>query len=1329
MTMSKTIRTLVALTLVASVLQVNSNKIKLIDDFVCANSAKSILITLGGRIPTLDWTLGFWIRVDNVAGVNSPFMSFASSLSTIPLDFTIKTETATTFALYVGGVKNFVFTGADWVDDSEFQHIRRIAGNEWHYFTFAVKNFVTYVQIFRTADQQTGYSATSPLVYTTSNTNLVIGGTSSNIACSFSFRLHQLYLFDKAFGIIFGASFDQAKLLKFGGGFFIALYPMNINSSPRNFLNLLNLKTHKTIVENDIKKKTRLNFPTDIWGVFRINFSKYDITIKYPTSIFPKSPTDNSYTFFINYFIWKSASFDNTCWQEYVCYWIPTYSIQFYTRGKVGYSQYEIFSLIKQIDYSQSKVSILLRVGSQVMEFNPKAFFVNYSVSVGEQYSSASVRNNILMPKAVVTACYGNKNSKTCSSEYDLNTELRSDDIHQSIFPQAGSRYGEWGPTYNLFDFYVGEISFIEDSLLDYNAASRKLSNDNDYNYIIVFYANWATIQRLVSYSFDKLTFTSTSYQNYSVCGIGCAYCMGEKCLSCGNSYPRSLGSLYCVNDNGLYIRDELSLVEYPEFDMQSINILNNLTQIMDMMQKYVVNITFKDDPNFTNTIAFNSLENSNFNPYLRTYYTKKEKIYYRSMLVYMFQQVYDDFNKINKYLVRAFVKKINPKDYKINNPYAMMQEDLCFNDQLEYKTDPTGVSKCVRVCQLAFFNDITIPVCRYCPPDCTDCANYSLCLSCFNDCQLVEGECFCKDTWKQELMHHRVNFDPLAELSRRKGVIQVELILEQIVELLSLVSCPIARTNIKGSCPRCKDGCLSCTSDMKCNKCDANYQLTAAQICEFSFGVVALEKKRKIATEGGCLRCFQQRDVKSDGCATCETVCPCNMIANTVFYSYLLICSNSTLNGEYFAVPFSHKLYSQKRVGEEFALRILPKPRAVNFTYHMDLDLIGNSTQCSFEPTSDFPIVSGDLEWIARNFAISENLRLVLDFGIDALIITLCLFDAHVANVLIAFIQFNKTFLYVSMSNVKVGGVYDYVNFNVYQAKERQLGLFVDPHSPYEYLAQHIRMAGEKLATKYTVYTFLTLIAIAKLFMLFGKSHTFFEKKFEVEGWRDRFMHYYFKLVHVVTFKYFYVFVVSLNLFLRDLTLLKNEYHKCVWTVILLTLMYYPIYFRYRAFSFFRKTKVSSIAVFTTLRAPKRFALNQYIVKNRWGEELFVLAKTCSLYFLRKYPEGMLAAVLVVIILEMICLLFVLHIVNPTVTALKLLSLIFLFLFVVMLLLRMHEITAVPLLFNFVYVLANLFKFADGIADKLWAVFTNRADSQIVHPASRSSLEVVKLN
>ncbi len=161
--MSKNLRTLAMFSIVASVLQIKSNKIKLIDDFVCTGNAKSILIFMGGRITTLDWTLGFWMRVDSAAGVNSPFMSFESSISATPLDFTIRTATETTFALYVDGVKNFVFSGADWADDSEFLHIRRTTGNNWHYFTFAVKNFVTNVQIFRTVDQQSGYSVNSPL--------------------------------------------------------------------------------------------------------------------------------------------------------------------------------------------------------------------------------------------------------------------------------------------------------------------------------------------------------------------------------------------------------------------------------------------------------------------------------------------------------------------------------------------------------------------------------------------------------------------------------------------------------------------------------------------------------------------------------------------------------------------------------------------------------------------------------------------------------------------------------------------------------------------------------------------------------------------------------------------------------------------------------------------------------------------------------------------------------------------------------------------------------------------------------------------------------------
>ncbi len=542
--------------IVAIVSSPNFDKVRLVENYVCDLSTSTSSLSLD-HFSGLDWSVGFWIKVPMIAGVEAELLFFQSTLCATPLIFKVITFDSSNYSMCHDPIKCLTFTGSGDLADSNYGYIRKIARNNWHYLTFSIKNMSSYVDIIATADAQADFLVSRTTLFSPSNTRLLIGSDFANgsSVCKLVMHIHRVDLFGAAYSSQYGASFDQAQLFSFPGGGFTVLYRMNQSPSAYNLLNLLNPETKKATIKSERTTKAALQYPIiPLFSNFFI-FQKPKFTIYYPGDVVPESPADNSYSFVVNFRHAVTNKCTFSCFAANSCLNVVV-SFKPYIRSPKNDSSFASIGAKSDIVLATNKNNLshisnntlflqhsfnFVRTGSGYYQFFPIYFTL-----------SVNVKNNILMTLPQSRMCYAPQSAQFCSVWRNVNSPLMADDLHTTTAEQNDESF--------LFYLIFNEISFLDTTELVF-INTYLITNGNSKN-LQVISGNFGLIKRIFndSYFFVDTTSTviTTDKRNCSMneciyCELGRCYgcsaefeLIGNDCIACADDYVYDIVSKKC---------------------------------------------------------------------------------------------------------------------------------------------------------------------------------------------------------------------------------------------------------------------------------------------------------------------------------------------------------------------------------------------------------------------------------------------------------------------------------------------------------------------------------------------------------------------------------------------------------------------------------------------------------------------------------------------------------------------------------------------------------------------------------------------------------------
>jgi hypothetical protein len=186
----------------------------------------------------------------------------------------------------------------------------------------------------------------------------------------------------------------------------------------------------------------------------------------------------------------------------------------------------------------------------------------------------------------------------------------------------------------------------------------------------------------------------------------------------------------------------------------------------------------------------------------------------------------------------------------------------------------------------------------------------------------------------------------------------------------------------------------------------------------------------------------------------------------------------------------------------------IYSNSNATRFNYIIDPELILNPTYCFIDVSRQYSVLQRETSFEDQNS--KKNLELkkaVLFVSSDIIILTLSLLSGPIGNLVIGFLQFNKIFLFLSLSEMEGGQFYQYINVNLYESKKSGKGFYVNPIDEYQFLTQSSLRYGDKIITKFTIFLFLGLLLAGILCLIINKILSFFESTPKIEK-ASQFLH-----------------------------------------------------------------------------------------------------------------------------------------------------------------------------------------------------------------------------
>jgi hypothetical protein len=1319
------------------------DKIRLLDNYVCDGTKMPVELSLSS-VNWSQFTIGFWIKVPFISSADNHFIGFYFNANAVKLGYSIKTTTLSDFGVFQGMKNLFSFTGGNSLDLSNSEYILRSLNNTWHYFIFTFRDVAAITEIIATADIHAGYLTTENSILSTLFATLIIGGDVSNVPCGLQYQIHKVDLIAGAFNVKYGAQYLQTKLFSLPGGAIRALYLQNQNIFAYYLNNAIDPLIHKAKVIDTRTRKENLNFPRNLMMDSYFKFEFRELTVQYPPSVVPVSPTDNSYVFVSIFSIYGTNYYDWKCVGTVNCSTV-TMSFYPYVRSSsvnssfmnVGIQDFIILSTKRQ------KLNIIIdNISSLVTDIAYREPNVHTSLCQNNYcFHSLNIQNNILMNKPNAKYCYGEVGLYDCSSTSTINSEFLPDDIHQTFVTQNTNEY------YFIIKFV--ETFFIDTS--DLALSGNFITNGNSIKMEYIANLQGSEMVRVTNNSFLDIK-TNNSAPRSSNCNISnCDYCELGICYFCQVQYTLISGlCTYC--DNNL-VYDQISKKCYPK-TANVTNISVFWTELNTMASSSIVLINAFFDvksvlppttsSSYTYGLYFNSIDFSNYNPILRTYYTSNE-ISAEALHLQALLNTYINENNIFYYKtnIRVTYTTVSPSEYTMPSIEISPERDNCFSDQLYYQAINKFEGKCVPICQAGCFYNASTKLCQLCPTGCNSCVSLLICMNCLTGYSFSEGICKSlaitiepiknvliitpdplkpvdivanepvpySDSTKD--LNLPLNATPAVSSSDNKIRIITNIIYKTVTDNTNLTNCSLGQFLKNNKCSKCQKGCIECTDFNECSRCDANYFKTNDSNCTKQSEILENQKLNssiELMNNNQCQTCFQTGSILSKSCATCNSTCPCQITKSTSSDYFSLECQNATLNSEYFQKQTSNSNFYLSKMLGDFSLAIHLKKQKKSIDFYIDPLLILNTTSCYIDPSRAYNLFLTDNSWSGNITdlpkSLVDNSKLVFNYVIPLFSII----SQPVASVLISFIQFNKIYFYFSLTNIRVGGIYQYINFNLYKSENIDDGFMIWPEDKYKYISQGKNMMSSKLCSLSTLFTYLILHVIAKIGVFLGKFLIYIKTSDRVVKIGKFVRKNCYKIDKSIILKYYLLFIVSLNFLLKNLNLTRPAIFLIFWISVLLFLSRASIKLFDKALNFLKNPTKEKAFLFFHLKSPDMLKKNKYLLKIWVVENIYFIVLAFLMFHFRKYKYFIIVASVLIIIIKSVLIAKFAVKVSRVLMVLRLCSEFSLLSFFFLTGLKLMGVNPSVTLFDATYVISNGLKIVELFFEAGFVIFSNRA-------------------
>jgi hypothetical protein len=1320
---------LIAILVIGSLL--SNPSVRLLDKFICQNNEKSIGIDLSPYDMEVSWRVGMWIKIVMAAGINLPFMAYNCSLDPIK-PFIIQTKDTQNFNLVVDGIVNFSFTGATDPNESNSSVIVANPANAWHYFGFGFQDRGSYLQLSRSIDYVTpAYRQVILNRHTPQNTKLVIGETGVGSSCLFDFRIYNVDLISSILSFTgFIVSLESNELT--------SLYKLNFSLLSKKLYDIIDPRKPTITVISAQNSKSALNNPRRS-DVDRIGFGKSAVQLTYDLSMVPRIPPERSSVLFISFQVsgtkyslndyyrstnWTVKRLDFTIYAR--THNLPGAVRFHYLENTTGFTGDSIINS----SFVYNAIGNLLPIIEEIIPY-PQSL-VDFQITA-VNYIFITTQQTILDLTPSCFARFTKSNDPTnINFAFPIGVTLYEDDIITTNF--------QYLLDLNYINVQFGEISF--GSFGTFNSEWRWRKSENEYaTYLPANYLD-LDLKRFVDNSYHTIDLNLNVGLTDGNCDENlpnCAYCDYSKCLLC--KYRFAMTPVGCVACPMTDLYDYIS----QRCDGDQYSLINNLEafipQLNELATKKVVNINiiFRVLTDLSNPVSnpvhyivdFNSLESTSYNPMYKTEYTLMEKAAELSHLITLFSDILLRIEKYAPYTMEKMIYNfVEPMSYVIFSPYYQFEKNICYSPMLRFKPTSPSSGVCEQFCLPGFLYEPSTSKCISCISGCSLCLDLVSCLFCNPNCSFFIGQCICTNksgSGNTKIQMSNFSSESIQALFLSNPILYLILSMLQAIkekaQVTNSANCKIYYYQTENGCKRCDTGCTSCL-EKKCLQCDSNHILNESGIC-VSLGNLLILLAKTLAQLTNCSNCFQTYDYLSRGCQTCKSECPCSLKALLSSGTFILTCQNATLDADYFSPKPSFEKFSMKRDSGDFAIRLFLKSNVLSYSYSIDSMMIKNTTQCFIDMSKEYALTFQDDFWLNWQSYFSESFKTVAAVCLDVAIVGLALFSWPLANLIVSLTQFNKVFLYLSMWNIKVGGLFEFINFTFYQARKPQTQWFIGNNN-YSYLTTYAKYQGDKLISDSSVYVYLLIVGVSKIAFWIASFTSRRKNGEEYKKFTTPVIRNSQKVAHFITLKYFFVLILSIPLLIANCRAIDSVFYKILFGCIATLMLYFPISVRVQAYCFVKNTDKKDNSYLASSLSNTNLDMSRCIAQNTMLDEAMIVIRCLALYHLRDFKEAMLIAAIATSVFEIFSIFKWYNTFSNTITAFKLMGCLSMLVFTSLLLCICFNIQTNSTLLNSVYVLSNIGKLGEGIGLKVLTFLKNRANRISVTPIKKKNLKLI---
>jgi hypothetical protein len=1306
----------------ATMLAYFSKQERIVSDFVY--SADSSLSSFDYYSPSFvqDLTIGFWMTAEMKSGITCPFLNINFPFSAATEAFEMRTSSASMYRLYTNSVPMMTFSGTTNFDSFVVSAVVRDSRLSWNYFSFVYLPWGSATDKMYAINSNLGYAISTAPKLRLNFIIFQIGNTNTFKNCLIKFRIHRLDVIEGPYTLDFGPEYDPKYIYMAGMQSFTAIYKLNISPFARNFVNLKDFQSGVNIatIVSPQKSKTEIHFPRSGNQLYRYTFSISHIEIYYDPNVTQISPVDNSYSFFVNYKAFGTNYLAKNCRSLGDCL-VPDYIFLFYGRSNLTSPRKFFISASRRWSFKDlfREASYILDSQSQQIyleKISPPSNYVDFDLSSGVGFVYLTVKNFIFDPSPVAQICFFIK-IRICSSKKNLISELRSDDIH--VTSSSGQ------PNSSYIYIFIGEISFHGNADLYFDPTNSSIWT-NSYLEEVIFYKDRLDLQRVFNDSFDYVFFDSVyDIGIYNCFGpvASCEFCYYEWCYTCMTGYEYNYDDGTCSKSvagcdhiTRNCISETMKLLNFGSSLNRNVPIFNYnssieiFSVIFSFSQSKDLSKNPSGNPNDLRTfyIHYNSLESSWYNSYLKWSYTNKEINTNRIHLSALFHRAATVARMFGEdgsstYMTFIFVDII---DYILTASLSLFEDNLCFVPNAYMGEMDFNQYSCASNCDVYTFFDSNRNTCVSCVMNCPICFDSLKCFTCDDGYENdEEGQCavsfgmYFQDRFLNQMLLFNTEYN-----------------MDQYLISLRNIKCSAGYVLIGDSCDQCSTGCLMCSVNMDCLKCDSNYNLEGDKRCSLIQSIV-LKVDTNSSNENKCRTCFQtQKNTPSD-CIKCPEECKCTLKNAAKQNSYIFKCLNVTFSSPFPQVNNQQNQYIYEKTQSENAFNLVTKLKTNLFKYSLDYGLLFNTSYCVLNTTKEYSAATITKTDNKTTSTESKTGQTDVFFSSnDVIILTLTLISGPIGNIVIGFLQFNKIFAFLSLSNENGGQFFEFINVNLYKSKEPDGGFFISAEEKYEYLTEFENRNGDKMVTKFTTFLFVGLLAFQQLLFIVAYIMSKFKNQSGILEHKDSVIQLSFKILRAASYRYNNLFVANLSFLIAHVKLVDTDFHKFLYIAMLLFILYYPTSLYNKAYTYMKsgKEKVNTkYSFFNTLSSPIEWLLNQELLRNRLFDEGFVILKSFLLYQSRKYSKCLLYTALALTVGEFICVLFFYNTVKKGFTVVKLFGILLFAVFTAMMLIASYGFKIPGVLFEVVYLSSNLSKLVEVLLNSLFVFLRNREYSK----------------